>query len=171
MTNLLFRNHETETWSATATFSNCQNYRYSLTRTRFASGGNLLFILLNPSKADERLSDPTITRCDKRARMMGYARFRVCNLFGYRSTNPEVLKNVKDAVGPQNDIIVKESLGWADHIICSWGNLGSLFNRSGKIKKFLFQAEKPVSHLGLTADSEPKHLLYISYKDLPRKWI
>jgi len=39
------------------------DYRYSLTRTWDPALEPLVFILLNPSTADETANDPTVTRC------------------------------------------------------------------------------------------------------------
>ena len=77
--------NENQTLS-TATFSKCFKYRYSLTKKFNTGKGTLLFILLNPSRATEKVYDATIIRCEKRTKLLGYKQFRVCNLFAFRST-------------------------------------------------------------------------------------
>ena len=85
------------------------NYRYLLWREWNSSstldsrynGGNLRnalsrktvsFIMLNPSRADAQINDPTITRCINFARSWGYGRLEVVNLFAYRTSKPSLLK-------------------------------------------------------------------------------
>ncbi len=51
-----------------ACFSGDRKYRYRLSRCVGESSHRLLFIMLNPSKADETHNDPTIRRC------IGFAR-------------------------------------------------------------------------------------------------
>ena len=46
-----------------ATISDCQKYRYALSRTWDCKERAVLFIALNPSTADEKNDDPTIRRC------------------------------------------------------------------------------------------------------------
>lgn len=57
-------------------------YRYLLTRTvdplLASTGPTLLFVMLNPSTADERVDDPTIRRC------AGFARREKASLFHAR---------------------------------------------------------------------------------------
>lgn len=76
-----------------ACFSPCRTYRYSLTRTW---GGAytlppLVAIGLNPSTADEKENDPTITREIDFAQRWGHSGLLKVNLFAYRSTDPDAL--------------------------------------------------------------------------------
>ncbi len=155
---------------STAVFSDCFNFRYSITRKWRPLGRKLLYILLNPSKATEEISDPTLVRCQNRAMFLGYKQFRVCNLFALRSTNPSLLKIAPDIIGYYNDEILCESIAWADDIICSWGNWGTIRGRNLKVKSILQNSKKPVYHLGLTKKNQPKHLLYIGFDMRPYKW-
>ncbi len=156
---------------STAVFSSCFNFRYSLTRIWDNGGAKLLFILLNPSKATEKLSDPTLARCQTRALLLGYKQFRICNLFAFRSTSPKILKTTPHIKGSHNDKIIRKSILWADSIICSWGSLGTFQNRSSEVLKLLKKSNKSVYHLGLTKNRQPKHLLYISFNVSPKKWL
>lgn len=65
------------------------DYRYLLTREWDSQGKIVTFIMLNPSRADALLNDPTITRCLNFARSWGYGRLEVVNLFAYRTPQPE----------------------------------------------------------------------------------
>ena len=64
---MITRHHQDDRASSTAVYSDCERYRYALTRTWDQSGPKLLYIMLNPSKATEVQNDPTIERCERRA--------------------------------------------------------------------------------------------------------
>ncbi len=170
MEKLIEREFVTDKFSSTAIFSECFNFRYSVTRKWNCSGMKLLYILLNPSKATEKITDPTFSRCQARALSLGYKQFRICNLFALRATNPGLLNFASDAIGPKNDVILETSIRWADTILCSWGRLGVLEERNLKVRKILKNSGKSVFHLGLTKNNQPKHLLYINLEELPKKW-
>jgi hypothetical protein len=72
-----------------AQYSDCERYRYMLTRTWYAEGHKALFIMLNPSTATEVQNDPTVERCEQRARTLGFGAFRVTNIFAWRDTDPK----------------------------------------------------------------------------------
>src|SRR5580693_7206992 len=79
-------------------------YRYSLTRIWDSSLFPMVFIMLNPSTADHRNDDPTITRCRNRALRDNTAgRLVVVNLFALRATDPRALTRHPEPVGPGND--------------------------------------------------------------------
>lgn len=54
-------------------------YRFNLHR-RWAEGSTLLWIMLNPSIADEHVLDPTLRRCENFSRAWGYAGFEVATV-------------------------------------------------------------------------------------------
>ena len=170
MQKIIKRESFDESFSLTAIFSSCYSFRYSLTRIWDHGGSKLLYILLNPSKATEKLSDPTLARCQTRALLLGYKQFRICNLFAFRSTSPKLLKITPHIKGSHNDKIIRKSILWADSIICSWGSLGTFQNRSSEVLKLLKKSNKSLYHLGLTKNRQPKHLLYISFNVSPKKW-
>ena len=70
-----------------ASFSPCGTYRYTLWR-RWSFVPPATFVLLNPSTADATRNDPTVERCERRARELGCGGIRVANLFALRSTDP-----------------------------------------------------------------------------------
>ena len=84
--------------SSDAVFSKDRIYRYALWRTWNENLPKTLFIGLNPSTADEIQDDPTIRRCIRYSRDWGYGGYIMGNIFGYRSTNPLVLKQIKDPI-------------------------------------------------------------------------
>ncbi|MEY3307813.1 MAG: hypothetical protein RLZZ413_1851, partial [Pseudomonadota bacterium] len=40
------------------------------------------------STATEFQNDPTVERCERRARALGFGAFRVTNIFAFRATDP-----------------------------------------------------------------------------------
>src|SRR5438309_1547537 len=85
-----------------ATISNCQQYRYRLSRCWDESLPACMFIMLNPSTADAKVDDRTIKRCMAYARAWGYGKLYVGNLFAFRATKPKNMKAASDPVGPNN---------------------------------------------------------------------
>ena len=119
--------------------------------------------MLNPSTANELRNDPTIERCERRAKSLDFGAIRVVNIFAYRATAPSDLKRVKRPVGPKNLDAIEEALCWGDTIVAAWGTHGDHRNQGAKIQKLLLQSNKPIHHLGLTKHGHPRHPLYVSY--------
>jgi hypothetical protein len=153
-----------------AVYSDDETYRYLLTRV-WAPGPKALFIMLNPSTATEVQNDPTVERCERRARTLGFGAFRVTNIFAYRATDPKVMRAAADPVGPGNDAAILQSLDWADQVICAWGNHGLHLDRGARVRALLQATGRPLLHLGLTGQNQPKHPLYISYDQQPERWL
>jgi len=158
-----------DAWSE-AVYSPCEAYRYLLTRTWDAGGRRALFVMLNPSTATEVQNDPTVERCERRARVLGYGAFRVCNIFAYRATDPKVMRAAADPVGPGNDAAIADSAPWADAIVCAWGSHGDFLDRGRTVEALLRATGRPLYHLGLTKGGQPRHPLYIGYDRQPEPW-
>lgn len=168
--SLITRHHDDGDRASEAVYSSCERYRYALTRVWDPSGLRLLYVMLNPSKATELANDPTIERCERRARALGYGGFRVCNLFALRETDPARLKRAHYPEGPDNTAQIATALEWCDAILCAWGVHGVYRNQGEKILQVLKTTSKPNLILGLTKDGHPRHPLYISYKITPEPW-
>jgi hypothetical protein len=153
-----------------AIYSDCENYRYSLTREWDKSGRKVLFVMLNPSTATEVQNDPTVERCERRARALGYGGFRVCNIFAWRATDPRNMRAQDDPVGPENDVAILEGCDWADAIVCAWGTHGEHLRRGPQVEHIMRATGLPLSHLGLSKAGHPKHPLYIAYVVQPVIW-
>lgn len=153
-----------------AVYSDCERYRYLLTRIWAPEGRRALFIMLNPSTATETQNDPTVERCERRARTLGFGGFRVCNIFAFRATDPQVMRRELDPVGAGNDTAIIESLPWADQVICAWGAHGAHLARGAQVEALLRAQGQPLYHLGLTQAGAPKHPLYIGYAQRPELW-
>ncbi len=155
---------------STAVYSDCERYRYLLTRVWDDAEEKALFVMLNPSTATEVQNDPTVERCERRARALGFGGFRVTNIFAWRDTDPRAMRAAADPVGPGNDDAIRDSCDWADRIIAAWGTHGAHLERGPVVEALLRSTGRPVHHLGLTKDGHPKHPLYIAYSEQPRLW-
>lgn len=152
-----------------AILSSDRKYRYLLTRT----WGSLLpeprrcvFVMLNPSTADENSNDPTIRRCIDYAKSFGCDSLEVVNLFALRATDPGVLRYADDPVGPENDDWIDRVAGSNPGqnaptlVVCAWGTFGSMFKRDDEVLKILSEHVK-LQCLALTRDGMPAHPLYL----------
>jgi hypothetical protein len=171
---MITRSHQKGDAASIAVYSDCESYRYLLTRVWDSTKPRALFIMLNPSTATEVQNDPTVERCERRARTLGFGGFRVTNIFAYRATDPKVMRAQADPVGPQNDAAILESLSWAggvaDRIVCAWGTHGAHLDRGRAVEDLLRGTDRPLHHLGLTKAGAPKHPLYIAYEQQPELW-
>ncbi len=102
---------------------------------------------------------------------MGFGAFRVANIFAWRATRPEDLKQAADPVGPGNDAVLLEGAAWADRVLCAWGAHGAHLGRGAEVEQLLRQSGCGLWHLGLTKDSAPRHPLYVAYARFPVPWL
>ena len=130
----------------------------------------VLFVMLNPSKATEVQNDPTVERCERRARALGFGAFQVTNIFAWRDTDPFQMRKAKDPIGPGNDAAILAGVAWADQVIAAWGTHGAHMNRGPQMTTLLQGTGKPLYTLGLSKHGHPKHPLYISYSQQPILW-
>lgn len=168
---MITKSHQKGDAASVAVYSDCEAYRYALTRVWDASGQKALFVMLNPSTATEFQNDPTVERCERRARALGFGAFRVTNIFAFRATDPKVMRAMQDPIGPANDAAIAAGADWADRIICAWGSHGIHMNRGPCVEQLLRTKQKPLWHLGVTQGGQPKHPLYISYDCQPEIWV
>ena len=149
---------------SSAAFSTCGTSRYRLTR-RWSDGPTIAFIGLNPSTADQFKLDPTVTRCVRRADKLGFGRLVMLNLFAFRSTDPQALKDRHNAgleiVGEENDDVIREEAIAASKVVCAWGTLGTLAGRDRHVLRLL--GGLTLYCLGKSKDGHPKHPLYLPY--------
>lgn len=167
---MITRHHIKGDAPSVAVYSDCENYRYALTREWDKSGRKVMFVMLNPSKATEVQNDPTIERCERRARALGYGGFRATNIFAYRATDPRDMRAAKNPEGPDNENQLVEGACWADDVICAWGTHGAHMGQGKRIERLLRETGRPLLHLGLSKAGHPKHPLYIAYAQRPIAW-
>jgi hypothetical protein len=144
-----------------AVISDCGRYRYLLRRVWYFDKPRALFVMLNPSTADAKIDDPTIRSCVRLVSALGYGSMEVVNLFGYRSTDPDGLRNLPDAVGPKNDDIAEAAIGRCDMVICAWGGKPIAKLRAREMWEKIRSMRPAAFCFGLTDAGCPKHPLYI----------
>ncbi|MGB3244315.1 MAG: DUF1643 domain-containing protein [Sulfitobacter sp.] len=167
---MITRQHTKGDAPSFAVFSDCEKYRYSLTRIWDRTAPRVLVVMLNPSTADEMRNDPTVERCEQRARRLGYGAFQVTNIFAFRATDPRDMRAAQDPVGPENDGVLLDGTVWADHIIAAWGVHGAHLDRGMEVADALAQTGVPLFHLGLSKAGHPRHPLYLPYAQQPVTW-
>ena len=137
-----------------AKFSKDRIYRYALWRTWDKALPKLLFIGLNPSTADEKKDDPTMRRCIRFSKDLGYGGFIMANIFAYRSTDPKKLKKITNAEGLNNKKFIKKMITKASIVICAWGN------GYGPPPDYLKKLTE-LHYLKINKDGAPAHPLYL----------
>ena len=158
-----------------ASFSENRHYRWWLHRQWHLGVGLLLFIGLNPSRADGERDDPTLRRLQAFAKAWGYQELMVVNLFARISPHPSALLRASDPVGVDNDRILQGCFErWAFDpnvdLWCGWGANGGRGRRACDVLRRLHPLSRqrqlhcsnshgPLS-LGLTRSGEPRHPLY-----------
>lgn len=147
-----------------AIFSEDRKYRYALWRVWNHNLPILLQIGLNPSDANEIKNDPTITRGMTRANRERFGAFLMANLYAYVSTNPDVLLNHDNTIGEYTDYYLKQMIEMSDRQLCGWGSFKPVQTRAPIVLNMI----KQPYCVGINADGQPKHPLYISY-DTPMK--
>ena len=167
---MITRTHTKGDAPSTAVYSQCERYRYSLTRIWDPDGRRVLFVMLNPSTATEVQNDPTIERCERRARALGFGAFRAVNIFALRATDPRDMRADAAPNGPDNDRILREGAAWADMVIAAWGTHGTHLNRGAEVEANLRHDGFELWHLGLTKHGHPRHPLYLPYTATPQSW-
>lgn len=149
----------------TATFSPGGVYRYKLLRIWNRARPMVCFNMLNPSTADERKNDPTVTRCIGFADHWGFGGLIVVNAFAFRATDPGTLQRAHDQktniVGSWNNMAIMEAAEVCSTIVCAWGTGGKLLDRGAYVTKMLVDAGHQPKCLGVTKCGHPKHPLYI----------
>ncbi|NNE53429.1 MAG: DUF1643 domain-containing protein [Sulfitobacter sp.] len=167
---MITRSHTKGDAPSTALYSTCERYRYSLERAWDANGPRVMFVMLNPSTATEVQNDPTVERCERRARHLGYGAFRVTNIFAWRATDPRDMRAAADPVGGENDTVLLRGADWADAIIAAWGVHGAHLERGPEVAEMMQGWSTPLYHLGLSKEGHPRHPLYLPYAQQPVVW-
>ena len=92
--------------------------------------GEVVFIMFNPATTSEErdleTGSHTRGRCIKFAKDEGYGTLTEVNLFAYRAPCKTALQKAVteekvDAVGPENDRLMRDAVMGADMIVVAWG--------------------------------------------------
>lgn len=169
-----------------AMFDKEERCRFALTRVWDGdlSKKTALFVMLNPSTADEKVDDPTIRRCVGFARREGCGGLMVVNLSAWRATKPsEMLAQVAAGNDQQDkntaviqwawsrllhwdsDRVLDQLTGDAagdSPVIMAWGATSNdLLDKRKRMILRRFWVERRVKCLGQTSKGEPRHPLMV----------
>ena len=166
-------------------FSKCRSYRWILKRELLSGKKTIIFIGLNPSRANSYYNDRTLTRIINFASRWSYKDIYIINLFGLVSKSSLQLSKSNDPTGGNNDLITLKSLEfWRKNNNCDlwlgWGDKGQLNGRDRKVLKLIKNYSylksnennysKSVFCLGLSKKGNPRHPLYMSNQSCLRKF-
>lgn len=126
-----------------------------------------MFIGLNPSTADEANDDPTIRRCMGFAKAWGFSAICMTNLFAFRATKPQVMKQVHDPVGKDNDGHLRKLSENASLVVAAWGARGAHLGRDRAVCSMI----GAMVCLGVTKDGHPRHPLYVRADIEPQNFV
>jgi len=154
-----------------AGFSSCERYRYWLSEIWDQSKPLVLWILMNPSVACVKYSDPTLRRTGQFSRTWGYGGQLVCNVHAYRATDKNRLLEVADPVGPDNDKSILQMTSQAKIIVLAYGQPPNRLKKHGQELVGLLANHPGLSYLKLAADGQtPVHPLYLPGDILPQPY-
>lgn len=149
---------------SSATISPCGAYRYWLER-RWGAAPPQVFVMLNPSTADDTVDDRTIGRCIEFSKRESAGGLIVVNLFALRATDPKELNGHADPVGPDNAKSVGMALIAAGvykrPVICGWGGNKNAKDQAKRLFARARDLDVKLMALHVNDDGSPKHPLYI----------
>ena len=151
-----------------AWLSECNKYRYTLSRTWKDDGVLYAYFGINPSTADANIDDATVKKWIGFTERNGGRGFMVGNVFAYRATNVKELADVSDPVGGSGNYThLKNIISRADVLVPCWGNTKKVPERlRGEIESLVMliqDSNKPVKVFGWTKSNDPKHPLMLPY--------
>lgn len=155
-----------------AIFSIHKKYRYSLRRRWYGKDEMeriALFVMLNPSTADDEIDDPTIRRCIHFTKKAGCNSLEVVNLYAFKTSSPKELWAKKklhiNIIGSRNNQYIKIASDRAHHVVLAWGANAIEEKRIDDVIEILGvnQGSWPLlTNLGeLTKKGFPRHPLYL----------
>lgn len=169
---------EEETWQTGAIFSEDRKYRFALWRI-WTNAPKVLFIMLNPSIANESIDDPTQIRCRNFAKKLGFGGYYVANLFALVSTDPKGLKKEKDPIGLFHTS--KEGFNNNEHLeklhrestctILAWGCWNKSIHERAKAVLSNLGNSKSLYCLAMSKDGCPRHPLYLKGDLTPTRFL
>jgi|JYMV01.1.fsa_nt_gi hypothetical protein len=146
--------------TGSAIFDKSGRYRYSLSRMWNCKRPKAAFVMLNPSRADAEMNDPTISRCIAFAEKLGCGALEVVNLFAYRTAYPQELRACRRPVGKLNDQYIGKAVETSSLVVVAWGNWGCLHGRDTEVLK-LISSKDPLFCFGITLKGQPRHPLFL----------
>jgi hypothetical protein len=158
--------------TGSAEFSDCQRYRYKLRRVWDGSLPVMAWCMMNPSTADAaNVDDPTVAKCQRFARRLGFGGIWVGNSCAYRATDNRRLMEIEDPVGPRNIAAILEMAEASQMIVVAHGLLpGKLQRHADAMCWALLDAGHELNVLRQTASGAPGHPLFLPETTTPMPW-
>lgn len=143
-------------------------YRFVLGRSWDESLPECVFIMLNPSTADESHDDPTIRRCINFAKSFGCGTLLVGNLYAFRTNDPrDLFRSSEPTGGVRNDAALTDLLPRGSVVIAAWG-------AHAKVERVTEVLRLPgfdrLTALATTKAGMPRHPLYVPATATPQAW-
>jgi hypothetical protein len=148
-------------------------YRYQLRRTWDEKKPHAMFIMMNPSAADENWDDRSVAKCYRYAKKWGgYGGIYIGNTFAYRATDKKRLGGIAEPIDPENDKHLIEMAKLAGIVIFAYGKPGHgrLQAQGHRVAKVLINKGVKPYVLRLTKDGTPWHPLYLPEALKPVEW-
>ena len=151
--------------SRLAVFSPCGRYRYWLRRnlTEEDSGRHVLWIMMNPSRANADNNDATTTTTTNISARHGYCVHGVVNLSALIEPNSANLSAEAGHADEANWLAIERALSWISRhggdIVIAWGANRHLKDREAALLARL--RRRPLLCLGRNRDGSPRFPKYI----------
>ena len=135
-------------------------FRWWLYRCWDPSKPIVIFVMMNPSTADHRKNDATISKIIRYAIRWGYGGVLVLNIYAIRSRDQS---KIKGRVGSRNDWWLSTVFSFAKRkrikIVCAWGIKHK--DRGDSVRAIAAVAQVKLWCLRSSKNGEPCHPLYL----------
>jgi hypothetical protein len=125
-----------------------------------------VWIMLNPSTADEHILDQTLRKVEAFCRAWGYDGFVVINLFALRSVDPDALYRMGDRAMEsfdRNTLTIISAAKGAALVVVGWGAEEIAQKPAQALATHFANVGIRAKCLGVNKDGSPKHPLYLPY--------
>lgn len=139
--------------------------RYQLTRIWDFKKPKCLWVMLNPSTADDEYDDPTVNRLYHFSESHGYGGFMVVNLVPYISPDPKImLEWVKHTEYHKKSMVYHKNLQWVSTSVSACGRKNVIFAWGNKADNPLIY---PVAQQIITLHGEEARMFGLTNKNHP----
>lgn len=142
--------------------------RWSLKRVWEPEKGLVLYVGLNPSKADKKIDDMTVKKGMGFARAWGYGGSMHGNAYPFITPYPKSLAECTASEIEKNDVKLIEMARLASVVVLAWGSFPQFKARFDRVSEML-KPWNPIC-LGLTKDGFPHHISRIAYSTRREKF-
>lgn len=154
-----------------AVISDCGVYRVELRRIWDDTLPLLVVCMLNPSRADAEVDDPTVLTLIHFGKLWGYGGLLIVNLYAFRASHPkEMFAAGAAAVGPENEKYLAKAVLYAREnggkLLVAWGNDGN--DRAIWFSGWARAQGVELICLGITQSGAPKHPMARGIHRIPR---